>query len=174
MTVFAGQPILADDYNYIYNRTVDRPQCRLVQQSAQSLADNTETAITFGAGSEELDTHNMHDTGSNTSRITPPVAGWYRVTGKVYMAANADYNSLECYIRKNGTTPISSRQRVGPNTVSSARSVSTDIILVSMNGTTDYVELIAVQDDASGNANSTSSNGGSNSCTLELVYDRDL
>jgi hypothetical protein len=171
--VSAGGYIYASDVNYIIARSYDKPICRLVQQSAQSFADNTATAITFGSGSEVVDSANMHNVSSDTSRITPTVAGWYRVSGKLVVPAGTDYASLEIYIRKNGSTNIPSVSREGPNATSSSRTIYVDH-LVDFNGTTDYVELMATQDNTSSASRNTPSNGGSFSCTFEAVYEADL
>jgi hypothetical protein len=87
--------------------------------------------------------------------------------------AGTDYASLEIYIRKNGSTNIPSVSREGPNATSSSRTIYVDH-LVDFNGTTDYVELMATQDNTSSASRNTPSNGGSFSCTFEAVYEADL
>lgn len=172
MTIGAGEVILATDILYIYNRTVAKPACRVVQQAAQTLTDNTATTILFGADSEDYDTHSMHSVSTNTGRITVPAGydGKYRAFGVFAMEANADYNSLEAYLAVNGS-PVPTRKRVGPNTVASARTIDVSATLDLVAG--DYVELVGLQDDASGTSHDTSSTGGSFSCVLELLYESD-
>jgi len=171
--VSAGGYIYASDINYIIGRSYDKPICRLIQQSTQAFADNAATVITFGSGSEDVDSHNMHNVSSNTGRITPTVAGWYRCSGKFFAPAAADYASLEIFLRKNGATNWPGVSREGPNATSSSRSIYVDH-LVNFNGTTDYVELVGTQDNTASASRNTPSNGGSFSCTFEVVYEADL
>lgn len=49
--------------------------------------NNSGGAPTFG--NEQYDTDNYHSTSSNTSRLTIPADGYYRVTGHVEWAANS-------------------------------------------------------------------------------------
>lgn len=142
------------------------PVVRLVQQAAQSMANATNTAITFGAGSEEIETHPWHDTAANTSRITPTKAGRYRVKGTVSVAANTTVSLLAAFIAKNGVA-VQPFSRSKPAVVS-ASTVSHDVsAIVELNGTTDYVEVYGNQ--TSGGALNTQASGGVNG-TLELEY----
>jgi hypothetical protein len=147
----AGDPISAADVTAIEDLTVEGPCVRLVQTVAQSIADNTATALTFST--EELDTNGFHDTGSNTQRITPNIAGWYRFFGNY--CTNTLPGTLvfqACYLRKNGGggTSIAPVGKGGlPSTVSQSQQATA---LISMNGSTDYVEVMAIQ-DSTGSAN---------------------
>lgn len=153
------------------NATVDLPLCRLVQQTAQSLTDNTDTALTFGSGSEVVDTHGMHDESTNNTRVTPNVAGWYEVTATLIMTARTDYNTIVATVARNGTVQ-STRDRTGPNAVSSARTASATGTYEA-NGTTDYFEAYGLQDNVA-NAAVLTNQGGSFSCTLEVKFVRPL
>jgi hypothetical protein len=84
---------------------VNPPVVKLVQQVAQSIT--AAVALTFGTGSEEIDTHNMHDPTTNPSRITVSVPGIYELSCTLNMAAAA-YSSLLIVFRKNGAnvTPL--------------------------------------------------------------------
>jgi hypothetical protein len=169
--VSPGDITYADDINDIDDGTLSKPLVRLVQQSAQSLTDNTDTAITFGSGSEEIDTHGFHDVTTNNTRVTPTVAGYYRVTGTLFMVAGADFVTIVATIAKNGTVQPP-RKRDGPNATSSARSVTASAIL-SANGSTDYFELIGTQDNTANTARNTSA-GGSFASVLEVEFLRSL
>jgi hypothetical protein len=141
------------------------PITRLVQQAVQSLANATNAAITFGAGSEEIDTHSFHDTAVNTSRITPTKPGRYRAVGTVNVASSGAVTILTAFIGKNGLAvqPFA-RSKPGTAATTTAAAVSA---IVEMNGTTDYVELWGNQ--TSGGALNTQASGGVNS-VLELEY----
>lgn len=142
------------------------PVTRLVQQASQSCANAANTAVTFGAGSEEIDTHGFHDTSVNTARITPTKAGRYRVKGTVNMAAQNTVSLLTAFIGKNGAS-VQPFSRSKPGTVSTSTVAHDAEAIVELNGTTDYVELYVNQ--TSGGALSTQASGGVNS-VLELEY----
>lgn len=141
------------------------PITRLVQQAVQSCANATNAAITFGAGSEEIDTHSFHDTAVNTTRITPTKPGRYRAVGTVNMASSGAVTILAAFIGKNGAS-VQPFHRAKPNATASTPASSASAI-VEMNGTTDYVELFVNQ--TSGGALNTQASGGVNS-VLELEY----
>jgi hypothetical protein len=167
--VAAGDPVESADVTTIEDYTSGRPLVRLIAQSAQSITDNTNTAITFGASSEDIDTHGYHDTASNTSRITPTngVAAYWRVTALAWMASNSTTTDLFVGIYKNGG--IHTINRVKPdNTVSDAPSVQVTAI-VALNGTTDYVEMYVNNDDSGGSARNTATGSGTN-CVLEAEF----
>jgi hypothetical protein len=152
--------------------TIEKPLVRLIQQSAQSLPSATNTALTFGTSSEDIDTHGFHSTSSNTSRVTPTVAGYYRCRAHLHMASGANnLTQLVVGIGKNGT-------RVDPHTVyrpdpSTAATGAASEAIVSCNGSTDYIEAIVNQQ----NSGSTSRDTGSATpfrSTLEVEYIRPL
>lgn len=182
MTVYGGDVIFAADLNYIFDRTADKPVCILTQAAAQAIADNTETAITFGSGSETLDTSSMHSTSTNNTRVTPTMAGWYRCVGTFFVpaGANNDYITVGAAIRKNGT--VDKWERVGPLAaravaagasvaVSASRSV-TVVHEVEVNGSTDYIELAGYQNNAAAASRNTPG-AGSFACKLSVEFIRD-
>lgn len=141
------------------------PITRLIQVALQSIPNATNTALTFGAGSEDIDTHGFHDTAVNTSRITPTKAGRYRVVGTGNLASSAAVTILVAFIGKNGTA-VQPYPRQKPAATATTTSASASAI-VEMNGSTDYVELFLHQ--TSGGAINTQASGGVNS-VLELEY----
>jgi hypothetical protein len=169
MTVYGGDKTLVTDINPIEARTILKPLVRIAQQSAQSLANSTDTAITFGSGSTGFDTHDFHDESTNNSRVTPTVAGYYRVTGTVFVAASAALTSLIATIGKNGTVQAP-RHRFKPGTANVSASAQVSVILTA-NGTTDYFELFG-QQTTGGALNTTT--GGSFTSVLEVEFLRDL
>lgn len=123
-------------------RALDPPMGRLLQTTVQSgIASAAATAATFGAGSEDLDTHGFHDTAVNTSRVTPNVAGWYRVNGGVALAGATDYTSIEVRVRKNGATNLAPATKYSSG-AGSLTQVAVASALVSCNGSGDYFELV--------------------------------
>jgi hypothetical protein len=132
----AGDPILAADYALIKLATIQLPVIRMVNSVSQALASGG-TAIAFA--SEVFDTANVHNTGSNTTRVTPTNAGYWRFAGGVYFATNTTIEAV--WLRLNGVTTIASGQREGAIAVTTQRGLLADA-LQFMNGTTDYIELI--------------------------------
>lgn len=174
MSTTSGSRLTAADLAAIQAASSLRYLVRLVQQSSQSMASDTDTAITFGASSEEIDTAGWHDTGTNTSRITPLTPGYIRFTGTVWFAADTDDISIYASIGKNGT--IVQRNRIvlpSTATASSFRSVPVTCIQ-QCNGSTDYIELFGRQLQAAAGALSTNVAAGGFSSTLEAEYLRPL
>ena len=163
----AGDPAYWSDVANLVNR----PVTRLVQQAVQSISNNTLTALTFGAGSEEIDTHGFHDTATNTSRVTPSVAGYYRVRGLYFSITGADYTLLEASVGKNGAAMAGCGRRVPP-LITGAQSIEAGAI-VSCNGSTDYIELLVLQTNSGATAKNTNVSSRFVS-TLEVEYVRPL
>lgn len=116
---------------------------RAYATSGQSLADATWTAITLQ--DESFDTGNFHSTSSNQSRVTPSVAGYYRFTGTGSFESQSTGVGLDVGIRKNGSDFQGSPVRIPGTTTIAAQQVS---VIVSMNGSSDYCELVMRQDSA--------------------------
>lgn len=66
---------------------MQRPMVSAFRAAVQSVPNTTYTAVTLD--SEEFDTHAMHDTAVNPSRLVAPFAGKYRVTYFVQWAPHA-------------------------------------------------------------------------------------
>ncbi len=158
------------DAVYVYNgstwaqpKSYFVPLGRIVASGTQSLADATAVAITF-SGTDDIDTHNQHNPASNNTRITPNVAGYYRFKGTVAFSARDDYNDINAYFRLNGTTALAPAWRSsyatdsGNSLLSGVFMASTECIQ-AMNGSTDYVELIANQNNAANVAQITNQSG---------------
>lgn len=118
-----------------------RPLCVMRQTVAQSLTNNTATAITFDA--EDVDYDNGHSTVTNTSRYTAGTAGWYLVNYAVAFSSNAT-GKRTANLKLNGTTDL-----VG--TFSDAVPLTTGDVttfglakLIFLNAS-DYIELMALQ-----------------------------
>ena len=112
---------------------VNGPAFSAYQSSVQSVANATFTKIQ--CQTEEFDTNSNYDNATNY-RFTPTVAGYYQVSCSVSFAGSI---SLLPTIYKNGT-----EYRRGPQ-LSGTANQNGFSILVSLNGSTDYIELYGYQ-----------------------------
>ena len=92
--------------------------------SVQAISNNVATKITFDA--EVFDTNNNF----TSSKFTPTVAGYYQITAAAYWTAGTQTSQLIVY--KNGAVFSYSPYLAGQGSAVSA--------LISMNGSTDYLE----------------------------------
>lgn len=117
--------------------------CQLRQIVAQSIANNSYTAVTFTA--EDVDTTGMHSTVSNTSRMTAVYPGWYHHDGGSSIVAGAT-GVRGCRWAVNGTAVNASGLLFPANaaaTISAARSM---LIFLNVG---DYSELQQYQNQGS-------------------------
>lgn len=147
-----GQRLTADLLNTLVGPTLNPCICMLTQQTAQTgWASSSVNAITFGAGSEIIDSDTLHDTGTNTSRIIiGKRLGWWEVSGIYCPASNSASNSVRSMIAKNGTTIDGSFGGQVPAAVAGFIGVATASILVEATLSTDYIELQGFQTASSG------------------------
>jgi hypothetical protein len=120
------------------------PAFRAYASSTTSLPNNTITKVTLATEG--------FDTNSNfaSSRFTPTVAGYYQISGSVYVL-NAPL-FLQAILYKNGENAVAG---VHTNTRTYLSNFS-DVIY--LNGTTDYLELYAFH--ASGGTETVNVNAG--------------
>lgn len=161
ITYAVGQRLTATILQQLADYTVNKPLVRLIATATQNLTDNTDTAITFGTSSTIIDTHSYHSETVNTSRVTPLIAGYYRVYGLVAYSAQTTYVSLQSVIRFNGVDQAGN-QRSGPNASLSPRGVPAEGTFLC-NGSTDYLELSGLQDDSGGTTRATVASGSTTS-----------
>lgn len=136
-----GQRITADALNVLFNKPIGR----LVAQSTQSLADNTNVPINFGSGSTVYDTNGFHSESVNISRITPTIAGYYRFYGVGFFGIETSPVSASVAWRLNATTYQAGAYRSPGFGVAYSGTAQVDLL---MNGSTDYVELMMLQDSS--------------------------
>lgn len=105
--------------------------------SNQSLISGAWTKIQ--CQTEEYDTASAYDNVINF-RFTPQVAGLYQVTGTIY-CSGAGLTNLAAQIYKNGAGYKNGNNVVQTASTDGAIQVSA---LISMNGSTDYVELFGL------------------------------
>lgn len=147
--VAAGDEIVVTDITTIEDYTIRRPVGFMQQAVAQSMPDNTMTAITWTT--ETYDTHGYHDTAVNNTRVTPLLAGYYTVEGAYWSASMTTPVSIDAFIRKNGVTTIPAGTKTLGVSTTQAMWAGTQI---EMNGSTDYFELCGTQ-DSTGAVNTT-------------------
>lgn len=166
MTFAAGQIVDEDDMAAIEAASTQKNIGRLVASGTQALADNTTVAITFST--EEFDTGGFHSTVTNNSRVTPTVAGYYRFHGAVWFEAQTTPVTSAAFFRMNGSAVLAPADRDTPGAAAQSRATT---VLQPFNGSTDYIELCAVQDSA-GADNTNQSNQFSS--VMEWEYVREL
>lgn len=156
----SGQIASSSEYNKVVSNVYDldsrvtglsaaSPYVHLYQSSTgtQTIANTTPTAITFNA--EVIDNPSgsgFHSTVSNTSRVTPTVAGRYFLMGGVCFPA-AGTGSFNAQFRKNGAVVLGAATYQDKQLYTSgfvALSAQCTATLVA-NGTTDYFELFTNQ-----------------------------
>lgn len=108
--------------------------------TTQSVSNATATILTLD--SEEYDSDALHDTVTNTSRMTVPTgkAGKYLVVGTSTHNGAIGSNSV-IRLKKNGTTLLVGSQAYFPKTSASAQAIATVSLIA-----TDYIEIEVYQD----------------------------
>jgi hypothetical protein len=147
--------------------TIYPPLVRLVAQATQSIA--AAVAVQFGTGSEEVDTHGFHDTATNNSRITPTVAGWYRLTATVNMQSAA-YSQILMVFRKNAAN-VAPLVPFRPDAAAAAAGGVQLTATVSANGSGDYFEIVTQSTPAGTTAFAS---GGVQTSVFECEFIRPL
>lgn len=162
-----GNIASSSDYNILIDNLLDldarvsgisgsQPFCHVYQSSTatQAVLQNTPTAIDFNA--EVVDTLGFHSTVTNTSRVTPTVAGRYQCFGGI--AWNTNNNSIvnnkyaTAQFRKNGAQVLGSAA-YGPVLLyqtAFVAPISFSIATILVNGTTDYIQLWGNNDVSGG------------------------
>jgi hypothetical protein len=121
---------------------------RAVQATVQSgLTAATFVSITFDTTSEVFDFAGGHSVVTNTSRYIPQVAGIMEVSGCIAFATNATGRRFS-QIALNGAA-VAGSQGGCPGIVTSATDVTQPVVYVTVNGTTDFIEIQGFSDQAS-------------------------
>lgn len=118
------------------------PAVSVYTSSGFSLPNNTVTPITFD--SEILDTDTMHDTSSNTTRITIRTPGLYLFIGRVVFSISGAGRRLAA-LAKNGT-PITVQESPPFSGSVAAQAAVVTLLKLAVN---DYIELDAFQSSGS-------------------------
>lgn len=116
---------------------------RVYRTTNQSISNTTVAAIAFDA--ERYDTDSYHSTVSNTSRITIPTTGYYRVGATVAWTSSSSGMRLIA-LELNATTDIAQDARTsvnpGAGSFQTRHTVSCDYYFTAG----DYIELVVYQD----------------------------
>ena len=126
------------------------PAFSAYSNSAQTISAATLTKIQFNT--ELFDTNSNYDT--STYRFTPTVAGYYQVNTSVNFGTARSLYIVSIY--KNG-----SRGTGGETVFAGSLSASTSLNcqnIVSMNGSTDYLEIYAYTDSGNNAINTGTNN----------------
>jgi hypothetical protein len=176
ITYAVGQRLTAALLQQIADYTVNRPSLTLTQQSAQSISNNTTTALTFGAGSEAgVGTYaGWHSTSVNTSRISPTTAGYYDVVFGLSMAApSVSFSQLLAAVGVTGTRIPPQRTSRPSTTTAAAMTLIVVARDVYMDGTSSmYIEGYVNQQQSSGTAAQNTSVASGFASILQVIWAR--
>lgn len=142
---FAGDPVAASDLNAI---DLTEPLTCIVKASGTPAVSIATGGGPVAFNTDVLDPQGWHDPVTNNTRITPTVAGWYFIVGNVQLAASSGGTNPRRWaaVRVNGGT-----QYFGQVTPAGTPNMGAQVVIdgLQLNGTTDYVELMAGQDSGS-------------------------
>jgi hypothetical protein len=128
-----------------------QPRCRLKNSADHVLATGASTALGFDT--EVFDTGGMHDTGTNTERITFPSSGLYLISGQVAFDPSSGGSYRIAMIRLNNASIYSQNFQSGSFSASRILCVPVSGLIEASAG--DYIQLNA-QQDTGGNLNTDS------------------
>jgi hypothetical protein len=114
------------------------PAFRAYRSTSQAIPNTTFTKIQFDT--ETFDTDSAYDNSTNY-RFTPQVAGKYFFTTTIRMVGISTIDNYQVFLYKNGS--IHSRFANGGTHAANPSNSVSDI--VTMNGSTDYVEVFVYQ-----------------------------
>lgn len=102
------------------------PAAKAYKSTVTTLLNGSETTLTFD--SEHFDNANLHDTSSNTDRLTAPENGLYTITASIETNATPLTGVLRIAFYRNGTTDVLARSSMSPNAVSHTLSTFTRLV----------------------------------------------
>lgn len=143
------------------------PVAELRQTVAQSIANGgTGAALLFDV--EDIDTDNGHSTVTNTSRYTGQTAGRFQLSGASHLAANVT-GRRGCWWRLNAAD-VAASMSLGPASAAFDMASVSRVRTIVLNGSTDYVELVAYQESGGALLTTvTSASGGQSSMSVRMV-----
>ena len=136
---------------------VNTPYFQAKKTTTQNFSQNTQAVVLFD--SEDFDDDGVYDT--STGKFQPNEAGKYLIHTQVTFA-NSGGNEY-CVITKNGTA-IKWGQNYPTGTAGNKKQDTS--VIVSLNGSTDYVQVEALTSYAGTNTLSTSLLGTGDACTF--------
>jgi hypothetical protein len=118
------------------------PGARATNTTNQTIAEATPTVISLGT--EGFDTANLHDTTTNNSRLTAPVAGAYQINARVrWESGAAGVRTLR--IEKNLGSPGAKTIAEEMSTASAPDRMTQNVSTISRLIAGEYVELRVIQ-----------------------------
>jgi hypothetical protein len=114
------------------------PAFRAYRSTNQAIPNDTFTKVEIDT--ETFDTDSAYDNSTNY-RFTPQVAGKYFFTATIRMSGISTINNYQVFLYKNGS--IHSRFANGGTHAANPSNSVSDIL--TMNGSTDYVEVFVYQ-----------------------------
>ena len=127
---------------------MNQPAFRAYRATSQSISDNTSTRVQIDT--IDFDTDNAFDNSTNY-RYTPQVAGKYFVYAQVNCSSSVgeDIHAAAAVIKKNGSEIV--RNGVDPHNGSKSNQTYNYVAtVISMNGSSDYLDLFGQIDTSSG------------------------
>jgi hypothetical protein len=130
-----------DNPNFLH----DPPMVLAGRSSAQSIPNNTATAINFTTG-DVYDTDSMHSTSTNPSRVVANTAGVYLFWYFMEFAGVNTTGLREAYLMINGTNIITVNAERNPTASFTTLGGQATYLMAA----TDYIELIVAQTSGAG------------------------
>jgi hypothetical protein len=149
MVVAVGDIVYPDVVNAI-GLQVSQPAICIVKASGTPAVTIPTGGGPVAMNTDVLDPLNWHDPAVNNTRITPTIPGYYFIVGNTQLVGATGGTNPRRWaaIRQNGGT-----QTFGQVTPASAGAVNmgSQVVIdgLFLNGTTDYIELMAGQDSGS-------------------------
>lgn len=119
------------------------PMCKVRQTTAQTLTSGVAAALTWQTA--DVDEHGWFSTSTPT-RIKPTYSGWYRGWYSIGFSTATGGNFRQGYVQNTNAGISRSRRNGKVNTGATNSSMRGVPFFFSMNGTTDYLEVFALQD----------------------------
>lgn len=133
------------EYQEGLNRALNVPSFHVDRNNVNQLAvaNGATTPIQFTNNStgNAFDSHGYWDLVN--FRYLPLIAGTFIFGGSVRFVAVAAMTSVQSFVAKNGGAAVDSGRIIAPGVVSP---VTFNVILLQMNGKTDYIQFNAAQD----------------------------
>tara|TARA_R100000234_G_scaffold65725_1_gene40125 strand:- start:1100 stop:1603 length:504 start_codon:yes stop_codon:yes gene_type:complete len=149
-------PITLNGDGSIAGGTFNRPAFRAeLVTTDQIIADNVNTIIQFNNNStgENFDTNNCYST--STFKFIPDVAGYYLINAHATFSTTSTPNleDGELRIRKNDTSTLA-KAEIDPSNSQEMDAVTCNATaIIQMNGTSDFIQVLATIKIQSSNAN---------------------
>ena len=124
------------------NKITAAPAFSAGPSATQSISAATWTKMQYNT--EEWDTNNNYDNATNY-RFTPTVAGYYQINGCAESTGNSASGYFLVAVYKNGSAFKYGQNYKSDSASGPSASVAT---LVYFNGTTDYIELYSIGQNA--------------------------